>query len=105
MARNNTLPSYASRLAARMLTTQLGRPAGVAALLSSALSEDKASSDAPLEKLEAIAKVLTVVPKSLNPEVRVSMQHQVRVVLIRALGIFQSHRTTFALPFEPTDGG
>ena len=69
MARNSTLPPYVPRVAIRFFTAQLARPAGIAGLLSSILGEDQAASDAPLEKLEAIATVLTTVPATVRPQV------------------------------------
>jgi hypothetical protein len=65
LSTSNAYPAYIKKVCSALLSQQLLRPRGVAGLLSAVFGEDDASSadtDAPLEKLEHIANVLSSVP-------------------------------------------
>lgn len=68
--KSTTLP-FVRKSCGFLLSRQLLRADGVAGLLAAVFGEEDISGeDAPLEKLEHVARLLGTVPASMKPEVR-----------------------------------
>ncbi|KII94758.1 hypothetical protein PLICRDRAFT_33568 [Plicaturopsis crispa FD-325 SS-3] len=67
MSGTPSLPPFAQKACAALLSKQLLRPEGVRGLCAAVFGEDASSEDdAPLEKLEHVARVLTTVPAGMQ---------------------------------------
>lgn len=65
------LPAYAKKACAYLMSRQLLRKEGVRGLYVAVFGEEEVSGDeAPLEKLERVAELLTTPPHGINPKVR-----------------------------------
>jgi hypothetical protein len=63
-------PSHVRKACATLLSQQLLRPQGVRGLCAAVFGEKgPTTDDAPIEKLEHVARVLTTVPASTKPHV------------------------------------
>ena len=69
LSKPGTMPKYAAKTCSTLLSLQLQRPAGVAGLLSATFGEDPTETDAPLAKLESVAKIMNVPPNNIPHEV------------------------------------
>lgn len=71
LSNTSTLLPYVRRASTFILGRQLIRPEGLRGLCESVFAEEDVSGDnAPLEKLEHVARVLETVPSGLIAEVR-----------------------------------
>jgi hypothetical protein len=66
-------PLHVQKSCASLLSRQLLRPEGVQGLCAAIFGEEQSSDDnAPLEKIQHVARLLTAVPAGVKPEVKLS---------------------------------
>lgn len=86
-------PPHVHRTCAYLLSRQLLRPEGVRGLLSAIFGEEEASDEAPLKKLEYVARVVTAVPAGMKPEVSIRIFSVLWVLTPHTIDLFSHHHS------------
>lgn len=105
LANTVALPLYMHKICAQLLCNQLLRPHGVPGLFSALFGEDVSVTEAPFEKLDRVAKVLSAPPQNVPRIVRQLFSSYAWHLLYSIIGILLCNHPPYDPPPQSEYGG